>query len=287
MKNNIGQRDLLKIVPNREENEKMKLSISNIAWDKEHDEEMYEYLSKNGFDGIEIAPTRIFEQVPYEKIEKAREFAKNLKQKYDLSISSIQSIWYGKNARLFGSEEQRESLTQYTKKAINFANVIGCRNLVFGCPKNRSLKTKEDIKVGIQFFKEIGEYAKKKNTVFAIEPNPTIYNTNFINTTKEAFDIVEKIDHDAIKVNVDLGTMIENGENIDVLEEHYHEINHIHISEPNLEKIQKRTIHKELASNLKQKNYQNYVSIEMKRQENIEEVKKVMEYVKDVFVGGI
>lgn len=261
----------------------MKLSISNIAWDKAHDEEMYEYLLKNGFDGIEIAPTRIFEQAPYEKLEEAREFAKNLKQKYDLSISSIQSIWYGKNERLFGSEEERESLIQYTKKAIDFANVIGCRNLVFGCPKNRNVNSKEDMKIAIQFFEKIGKYTNAQSTVFAIEPNPTIYNTNFINTTKEAFNIVEQVNCDAIKVNVDLGTMIENGENIDVLEGNYHQINHIHISEPNLEKIQKRPIHKELANKLRQQDYQNYVSIEMKRQENIEEVKKVMEYVKDAF----
>ena len=37
----------------------MKLSISNIAWDKAYDEEMYEYLSNNKFNGIEIAPTKI------------------------------------------------------------------------------------------------------------------------------------------------------------------------------------------------------------------------------------
>ena len=42
----------------------MKLSISNIAWDKEKDIEMYEYLSKLNFSGIEIAPTRIFEIDP-------------------------------------------------------------------------------------------------------------------------------------------------------------------------------------------------------------------------------
>ena len=43
----------------------MKLAISNIAWSKEYDEEMYEFLSKNGIEGLEIAPTRIFEKNPY------------------------------------------------------------------------------------------------------------------------------------------------------------------------------------------------------------------------------
>ncbi len=261
----------------------MKLSISNIAWDKENDENMYEYLTQNGFEAIEIAPTRIFSEAPYEKISEAQEFAKQLKQNYHIAISSIPSIWYGKKERLFENKEERENLIQYTRKAIDFAKAIECHNLVFGCPKNRNINTKEDIKIAIQIFKEIGEYAKAKDTIFSIEPNPTIYNTNFINTTKEAFDLVKEINCEAIKVNVDIGTMIENNENIDVLEGHYHEINHIHISEPNLEKIQKRLIHKELGRKLKQNDYQNYVSIEMKRQNSIEEVKTVMEYVKNIF----
>ena len=35
----------------------MKYSISNIAWEKEYDGEMYSFLKENDVDGIEIAPT--------------------------------------------------------------------------------------------------------------------------------------------------------------------------------------------------------------------------------------
>ena len=49
----------------------MKLSISNIAWEKELDQEMYEYLSQICYDAIEIAPTRIFEETPYDKLKEA------------------------------------------------------------------------------------------------------------------------------------------------------------------------------------------------------------------------
>ena len=51
----------------------MKLSISNIAWSTEHDNTMYQFLKDNGFDGLEIAPTRIFPEKPYEHLSEAKD----------------------------------------------------------------------------------------------------------------------------------------------------------------------------------------------------------------------
>ena len=95
----------------------MKLSISNIAWAKTDDLKMYEYVAQQGFQGIEIAPTRIFEDNPYDKLQEAEDFAKQLKNEYGLEISSMQSIWFGKTQKIFGSQEERNELIEYTKKA--------------------------------------------------------------------------------------------------------------------------------------------------------------------------
>lgn len=260
----------------------MKLSISNIAWSNEYDTEMYEYISKIGFSGIEIAPTKLF-STPYDNLTKAQNFLEDLKSKYNLEISSMQSIWFGKTQKIFSSDQERKELIKYTKKAIDFANIIKCNNLVFGCPKNRNINKTEDFEIAIEFFNKIGKYAEEKNTVFSIEPNPTIYNTNFINTTEEAFNIVKEINCNAIRVNVDLGTIINNNENLGIIEKNINLINHIHISEPNLELIKKRSIHSELKEILVKNNYSYYVSVEMKNQNNIEKVKKVMTYIKELF----
>ena len=48
----------------------MKYSISNIAWSKEYDNEMYAFLKQQGIEGLEIAPTRIFDK-PYDNLELA------------------------------------------------------------------------------------------------------------------------------------------------------------------------------------------------------------------------
>lgn len=267
----------------------MKLSISNIAWKKNDDEEMYKFISEQGFDGLEIAPTRIFDQNPYDCLQEAEKFAKDLKKNYNLDISSMQSIWFGKTERIFGSSEERNELIKYTKKAIDFAEKISCHNLVFGCPKNKNriTGTDDEYKIGIKFFKEIGEYAQNKNVVFAIEANPTVYNTNFINTTKEAIQIVKDVDSRGVKVNFDLGTVLTNNEGLKCLEDNIELINHIHISEPSMELIQKREIHNDLLKIISSKNYDKFVSIEVKTMEKLEDVKYAIKYVKEVFKNGV
>lgn len=262
----------------------MRLSVSNIAWTKEYDEEMYGFLSAEKIEGLEIAPTRIFQQAPYEKNEEAAEFAACLKEKYNLIIPSMQSIWFGRTENIFASEKERRALLDYTKLAIDFASAIGCENLVFGCPRNRSFAEGTDTKLAIPFFEELGDYAYRKNTVLSMEANPPIYNTNYCNTTPEAVELVKTVGSKGFLINLDFGTMIQNGEDLHVVESAREWLNHVHISEPGLALVERRTAHKELARYLKETGYDRFVSLEIKTQENIQNVKDAMYYLQDVFM---
>lgn len=261
----------------------MKLSISNIAWDSENDKKVYELMKKYSYEGLEIAPTKVFLENPYEKLEKADMWRKDLNDKYGFKISSMQSIWHGKKERLFGTDEERKELQNYTEKAIDFAKIIECKNLVFGSPKNRNLEENENPGKAKEFFKSIGEYAFKNNTVIGMEANPTIYNTNYINDTKSALELIKTVDSKGFLLNLDIGTVISNNENIEEILGNVEYINHVHISEPWLKMIEKREIHKKLKSILKNEDYKGFVSVEMAKAERIEEVEKVMEYVREVF----
>lgn len=256
----------------------MKLSISNIAWGAENDREMYAFLQESGFCGLEIAPTRIFPENPYDKINEIKEFSKHIKEQYGLEISSMQSIWYGKTQSIFGSSDERRRLIDYTKKAVDFAYAAGCKNLVFGCPKNRVIPDESYIPSAIEFFSELGEYASSAGTVIALEANPKIYNTNFMNTTPEAFDICIKTASKGIMVNVDLGTVIYNNESLDDIKENINLVNHIHISEPQLAPIEKRQLHSEL----KNLDYHKFISIEMGNKNNLQLVKDTVKYISGV-----
>lgn len=260
----------------------MKLSISNIVWGAEEDEEMYLFLQESDFAGLEIAPTRIFPEMPYEHLREAEVWAHELKQRYGLNISSMQSIWYGHTEKLFGTEEERRILTDYTKRAILFAEVIGCRNIVFGNPKNRDTDSvSRDWPVAVDFFKEVGDYAKAHHTCIALEPNPTMYNTRFMNLTEQAVEMACKSGSEGIRVNIDLGTILCNNEDIRYLEEVKGYINHVHISEPGLSLIEYRPeLHGKVMRMMRDLDNV-YVSIEMARQP-VEKVKGVIRYIKSL-----
>ena len=261
----------------------MKLAISNIGWTALNDSEMYQYICNEGFSGIEIAPTRIFPANPYEDLQAAQNWADDLRVHYGLNIPSMQSIWYGRTEKIFGSEQERKALTDYTIQAIDFAAAIGCRNLVFGCPKNRVLDDRLAWQIGVDFFRELAAYAVEYDVVIGMEANPDIYGTNYVNTTLEALNLLAEADMSGFKLNLDLGTMIQNEESPDILRGQVQYISHVHISEPFLQPIEKRALHRKVADILREENYQGFVSIEMGKVEDLTVLKKAMAYVKEVF----
>lgn len=260
----------------------MKLSISNIAWTAEDDKLMYAFLQTAGFSGLEIAPTRIFPENPYNQLGAAADFSDQLKEDFQLEISSMQSICYGRNEAIFGTASEREAIFDYLKKSVDFAAAMKCSNLVFGSPKNRIIGANQ-MDGAFDFFGKLGQYAESKGTVMALEPNPDIYGTNFINTTQQAIDFVKEAAVTGLKINLDLGTFIHNKESLNLISDHLPLMNHIHISEPYLEKIEHRELHRELAILLRELEYDRFVSIEMKNLNDIEMVKETVLYLKETF----
>lgn len=260
----------------------IKLAISNIAWNNERNEEVYALLQNYGYTGLEIAPTKIFPNEPYSHNKEASEWAKELNKKHGFCIPSMQSILYGRTEKLFGTEDERKLLLGYNKKAIDFAVAVGAKNLVFGCPKNRQLPEGSDDTLAVRFFKETGDYAARKGTCIGMEANPDIYGTNFINTTPEAIELIKRVGSDGFKLNLDVGTMIYNKEDISILKGNASLINHVHISEPFLKKIEKRDLHKELFDYLRKENYDGYVSIEMGLLDQSCDIEHVLQYIKEL-----
>ncbi len=261
----------------------MKLSISNIGWMAENDVAVYDLMKKYGFQGLEIAPTRILPEKPYDRNAEAAVWRQKLEIDYGFCVSSMQSIWYGRMEKIFGNDEEREFLIDYSKKAIDFAVAISCKNLVFGCPRNRNYPEGADRNLAVAFFKELGDYAYSKGTIIGMEANPPIYNTNYINDTKAAFALINKVNSKGFLLNLDVGTMIQNNENVNELIGKVHLINHVHISEPWLKPIEERNLHLELKEILGKEIYQRFVSIEMGKVDDVGILEDKMAYVRRVF----
>lgn len=261
----------------------MQLAISNIAWPKELDNDVYMLMSFYGFRGLEIAPTRLFSEEPYDRLDEANRWKEQLTERFGLEVPSMQSIWNGRQEMLFGTNYERKLLLTVTKKAIDFAAVIGCHNLVFGCPRNRSFPAGTDPQLGVQFFKEIGDYAYQRKTCIGIEANPPIYHTNYINDTPSALGLISEVGSKGFRLNLDVGTMIYNQEDPTLLRGRVANINHVHISEPGLKPIEKRDFHQKLKEILNEEDYEGFISIEMGTVTSIKLLEEKMEYVKGIF----
>ena len=261
----------------------MKLSASNIAWDASADERMYKTLAAFGYSGVEIAPTRIFPEAPYDRCADAAAFAARLRDTYGLGVPSMQSIWYGRTENIFGPEEERAALAAYLRKAIDFAAALHCGNLVFGCPKNRVGTNEKDWETAVAFFREAGAYAAQKGTRIGMEANPAVYGTEFVNETKDAFALAHDVASEGFGVNLDVGTMLTNGESLDGIAGHLSLVTHVHISEPGLAPVRCGELHRRLAELLRSGGYGGFVSVEMKNPGSEEALRRSLEEVREVF----
>jgi sugar phosphate isomerase/epimerase len=257
----------------------VKLAISNIAWAAKDDHFIFSHLRESGFSGLEIAPGRLIPVNPYAKIKQAKELSRSIKKNYGLIICSMQSILFGRKEQIFSSAEEREVILVYARKAVDFAAALSCPNIVFGAPQNRFIESCDQYEVAVDFFYQLGEYARLRDTAMAIEANPVIYGTNFINTTEEAFQLAGEVKSKGFMVNVDLGTMIYNQEDPEKILADISCVNHIHISEPYLVPLERRSMHKVLFTLMEQKGYKGYLSIEMKNQGDPKVVIDTLKYI--------
>lgn len=251
----------------------MKLAISNIAWAPEQRMEAYAEMAAHGFTGLEVAPSLAFagEADPFAPSAIAlTDFRAELEQ-FGLTLVSAQSLLFGvEDAQLFGNAGQQARFEQGMARAIRFAGVAGVPNLVFGSPACRAygqdwsaLRAWDH---AAAMFQRIGDLAHSVGTRVAIEPNATVYGTNFLNTLTEAIAFVRAVDHSAITLNFDIGALIaaDEPEGV-VVAEAAPLASHVHISEPGLscapaneEELTK------LAAALLSQGYAEWFSIEMR-----------------------
>ena len=121
----------------------LKVAASNIGWAEADDGRVLERMVELGFTGLEIAPTRVFANRPYSKVREFAAWAGEIEARYGLSVCSMQSIWRGRAESIF-DDAGALALVDYTAEACNFAAAGGVKNLVFGCPSNRSVPQGHD-----------------------------------------------------------------------------------------------------------------------------------------------
>lgn len=216
----------------------MEISISNIAWDPKQDREIATLLNQYAVKYIDIAPSKYFPKIDLvteQDILAVKQFWNN----QGIHFLGMQSLLFGtQNLNVFAAKEIQETMLAHLKNVCHIANVLGVEKLVFGSPKNRDrsgLTDQETEEKACEFFTQLGNIALTENVIICLEPNPVCYGANFMTTTTETWQMVKKINHKAIKMQLDTGAISINKENISqILSFAKNEIGHIHLSEPKL-----------------------------------------------------
>lgn len=269
----------------------MNIAISNIAWTPEENEKILSLLEKLTIRGLEIAPTKIWENPLAVRQDQLATFKQNMNA-HQLQVIAMQSLLFNHpELQIFVNDTNRVQTLSYLEHVIKVGSGIGAQVLVFGSPKNRTIPfdmaMSDANAIAYDFFTRLGDIAQKYGLVIGIEPNPEKYGTNFLNTSDEVITFVRHLNHPAVKVHLDTGAMYVNKENYTTtIENAIPYLAHFHISHDNLDDITNPGIdHKKIASILRKHGYNRWVSIEMRnKQDNFDRIKKALLLVKKYYV---
>lgn len=254
----------------------MRLAMSNIAWDPEQAREAYALLARHGVTGLEIAPGLAFAGAADPVAPDAAALARFAAERaeFGLELVSMQSLLFAvEGAQLFGTPDERAAFAHAMERAIALAGRIGVPNLVFGSPRQRShpatMPAAEARAQAGETFRRLGDRAAAAGAVIAIEPNPAVYGTNFLNTLAETAEFVAAVDHPAITLNFDIGALIAGGE-AGAVAAIWHaaqgKVSHVHISEPALAPApDDPALLARVAASLIELGYAGWFSIEMRQ----------------------
>ena len=270
----------------------MKITISNLAWEKKEDKEVIKLLKRYKVRGVEIAPTKIWKnptKVSEKSIKKYRKFWED----NGIKIIATTSLLFGHpKLQIFSDNKTREKTLKYLAEVMRVTSALGAKAMVFGSPKNRStngFSNQEVDKIAQEFFYKVGKIAKKYKVYFGIEPNPPLYGTDFINSTKEAIDLVKLVGHPNFRIHLDTSTMEINKEPYDkTLKEGLKYAKHFHISEPGLKPIPQKggVNHTRVSKMLRKLNYKGWLSIEMPlspESDKLTQISKTLDFVTSIY----
>lgn len=222
----------------------MKLAVSNIAWGPQDRDAAYALLQSRWIRGLEIAPGLFFDGAvdAFAPTEDEAALALSAMAGAGLELVSMQSLLFGvTGAALFEGEEPFAHFQAGMLRAIALAGRFSIPNLVFGSPRQRNIPegmTPEAAdRLAVETFRKLGDAALAAGTHLGIEFNPAAYGTNFLNDGAQALAFVQRVDHPAVTLILDIGAMHMNG--------HFDEIeafvaqaagrtSHVHLSEPDL-----------------------------------------------------
>lgn len=213
----------------------MRLSVSNIAWDIADEPAAAELLAAAGIGCVDVAPGKYFAD-PAAVSEADGERVRRWWADRGFTIVGMQGLLFGTTGLNLFSDDG--TMLQRLAQQCRIGRLLGARALVFGSPKQRDRGGLDDTaakRVAVDFFRRLGDAAAEEGVVVCLEANPALYGCNFMVRTDEAAAVVRAVDHPAVRLQLDVGTMATNAEDpVATIEAYAPLFAHAHASERGL-----------------------------------------------------
>lgn len=234
--------------------ERLKLGISNLAWDDKIDtKNLFFILKDNNINFIEIVLPKYIDW-------KAQDFSKlyifvNHAISHGLDIKSTQSLFYGTGISSYRTPDFLNHLIRISDICKN----INVTHLVLGAPTMRTENT-----IGLSnIFLRIDPILKQNNQTLLLEPNSRVYKGSYFFKVGEINDFIKTHNLGSIKTMIDTHNILLEEENpSSVFLNNLDNINHVHVSEQNLSGFITSEHHISLAQTLKENKYSGLVVYE-------------------------
>jgi sugar phosphate isomerase/epimerase len=213
----------------------MRLSVSNIAWDIADEPAAADLLAAAGIACVDMAPGKYFAD-PAAATEDDIVAVRQWWADRGFEIVGMQGLLFGTTGLNLFSDDG--TMLGRLAAQCRIGGLLGARALVFGSPKQRDrsgLDDSETQRIAVDFFRRLGDAAAGHGVVVCLEANPAMYGCNFMVRTDEAAAMVRAVDHPAVRLQLDVGTMGAEGEDAEAtIAAHAPLFAHAHASEPSL-----------------------------------------------------
>ena len=220
----------------------MKLAICNEIFKGWPLEETFDYISKVGYQGVELAPFTLARSV-YDISPEERDRIRRLAEGCSLEVVGLHWLFASPpGLHVTGRDEETRAKTiDYLQELIRFCDDVtppftseGGR-LVIGSPKQRNVEEGVPYEEARRRFCHMlgssAELARERGITLCVEPLSRDQ-TNFITTMSEAIEIVEEIAHPNVKAMFDVHNLRDAGVPLaDLLRGNLAHIAHFHANE--------------------------------------------------------
>jgi len=247
----------------------MKTGICNEIFSSWSIEKTIEYVSKTGYDGLEIAPFTLANSVDEISMQRRDEIRKKA-EKHSIEIIGTHWLLVKPEGLSISSSDSglRKKTSQYFEKLVRFTSDIGGKIMVLGSPKQRSISQGQTARQVIEYFKEVImpplEIAKQNNITICLEPLAK-KETNFVNTATEALAIIKEINHPNLRLILDVKAMSDESRPYsEIIFESKGYLSHFHANDKNLLGPGSGDVDfGPIIKALKEISYQGYISVEV------------------------